>query len=53
MFGEEKKGLRNLSLSSRLAVTAFLLLMGLSYIFGFLFTALIKERYSVKLLMGT
>ncbi len=36
MFGKEKKGLKNLSVSSRIAVTAFLLLMGIAYIFAFL-----------------
>ena len=36
MFGKEIKGLKNLAMSSRIAITAFLLLMGLAYIFGFL-----------------
>ena len=36
MFWNEKKGLRTLPVSSKIAVTSFLLLMGLAYIFGFL-----------------
>jgi hypothetical protein len=35
MFWKESKGLRTLSKSAKTAVTAFLLLIGISYIFGF------------------
>jgi hypothetical protein len=35
MFWQEKKGLANIPASGKVAVTAFLVLMGISYIFGF------------------
>jgi hypothetical protein len=35
MFGKEAPGLRNLSLSSRVAVTGFLALAGIGYLFGY------------------
>ncbi len=36
MFWKEKKGLRDLSTSAKIAVTSFVILMGISYLFGFL-----------------
>jgi hypothetical protein len=35
MFWKEKKGLANIPASGKVAVTAFMILMGISYIFGF------------------
>jgi hypothetical protein len=36
MFWKDSKGLRNISKSAKVAVTAFLILIGISYLFGFM-----------------